>query len=75
MFCPQFDINLFWSNGPLSKTQLHKIEQLEGFLSSILGPLPKIGLFFFLKNYLKHWLKLTDATIYKKMFGYGNRIY
>ena len=67
----------------LSKTQLHKIWQLRGFLDGILGPLLKTGLPL-MKNVLKTLAKsvlitlgltaaawATDAAIHKKMFGSG----
>ena len=68
----------------LSKTQLHKIGQLGGFLGRILGPLLKTGLPL-IGNVLKPLAKsvlipleltaaaasATDAAIHKKMFGSG----
>ena len=68
-------------NMKLSKTHLHKIGQLGGFLGRLLGPLLKTGLPL-MKNVLKPLAKsvliplgltaaaaATDAAIHKKMFG------
>ena len=70
-------------NIKLSKTQLHKIGQLGGFLGILIGPLPKTGLFL-IGNISKILAKsvlilfgltasasATDAAIHKKMFGSG----
>ena len=71
------------TNIKLSKTQLHKIGQSEGFLDRLLGPLIKTGLPL-IRNILKPLAKnvliplqliaaasAADATIHKKMFGSG----
>ena len=72
------------ANTKLSKTQLHKIGQSGGFLGKPLGPLLKTGLSL-IANVLKSLAKsiliplgltaaaaaVTDAPIYKKMFGSG----
>ena len=71
------------ANIKLSKTQLHKTGQSEGFLGRILGPILKNGLLL-MKNILKPIAKsvliplgltaeasTTDAAIHKKMFGSG----
>ena len=71
------------TNIKLSKTQLHKIGQSEGFLDRLLGPLIKTGLPL-IRNILKLLAKnvliplqliaaasAADATIHKKMFGSG----
>ena len=71
------------TNIKLSKTQLHKIGQSEGFLDRLLGPLIKTGLPL-IRNILKPLAKnvliplqliaaasAADATIQKKMFGSG----
>ena len=71
------------TNIKLSKTQLHKIGQSEGFLDRLLGPLIKTGLPL-IRNILKLLAKnvliplqliaaasAADATIQKKMFGSG----
>ena len=71
------------TNIKLSKTQLHKIGQSEGFLGRLLGPLIKTGLPL-IRNILKPLAKnvliplqliaaasAADATIHKKMFGSG----
>ena len=67
----------------MSKTQLHKLRQSEGFLGRLLGPLLKTGLPLIgdiLKPLAKNALiplgltaaaSATDAAIYKKMFGSG----
>ena len=67
----------------MSKTQLHKLRQSEGFLGRLLGPLLKTGLPLIgdiLKRLAKNALiplgltaaaSATDAAIYKKMFGSG----
>ena len=72
------------ANIKLSKTQLHRIEQLGGFLDRLLGQLLKTGLLL-IGNVLKPLAKnvliplglttaaaATDAAIHKKMFGSGN---
>ena len=61
------------ANIKLSKTQLHNIGQTGGFLSRLLGPLPKTGLPL-MKNVLKPLAKsvlipLWLTAIHKKMFG------
>ena len=71
------------TNIKLSKIQLHKIGQSEGFLGRLLGPLIKTGLPL-IRNILKPLAKnvliplqliaaasAADATIHKKMFGSG----
>ena len=71
------------TNKKLSKIQLHKIGQSEGFLGRLLGPLIKTGLPL-IRNILKPLAKnvliplqliaaasAADATIHKKMFGSG----
>ena len=71
------------TNIKLSKIQLHKIGQSEGFLGRLLGPLIKNGLPL-IRNILKLLAKnvliplqliaaasAADATIQKKMFGSG----
>ena len=71
------------ANIKLSKTQLHKIGQSDGFLVKYLGPLLKTGLPL-MKNVLKQLTKsaliplestaassATHVTIDKKMFGSG----
>ena len=68
----------------LSKAQLHKIGQSEGFLGKLLGPLLKTGLPI-VRNVLKPLptsvliqlglsaaVSVTDASIHKKMFRSGN---
>ena len=75
--------NVSSTNIKLSKIQLHKIGQSEGFLGRLLGPLIKIGLPL-IRNILKLLAKnvliplqliaaasAADATIHKKMFGSG----
>ena len=75
--------NVSSTNIKLSKIQLHKIGQSEGFLGRLLGPLIKIGLPL-IRNILKLLAKnvliplqliaaasAADATIQKKMFGSG----
>ena len=82
-FCEDF-ANGSSTNITLSKTQLHKIEQTEGFLSRPLGPLLKTGLPL-TGSVLKPWAKsfftllgltaipsATDASSHKKMFGFGS---
>ena len=72
------------ANMKLSKTQLHKIGQSEGFLRRLFGPLLKTGLPQ-IGNILKSLAKSilmplgltaaapgTDAVIHKKMFGFSN---
>ena len=72
------------ANIKLSKTQLHKIGQSEGFVGRLLGPLLKTGLPL-IRNVLKPLAKSalmplgltatassTDVAIHKKMFGTGN---
>ena len=67
----------------MSKSQLHKIGQLRGFLGRLLGPLLKVGLPL-IGNILKPLAKsiliilgltaaasATDADIHKKMFEFG----
>ena len=73
-------VNNTSANIKLSKTQLHKIEQLGGFLGRVIGSLLKTGLPL-TKNVLKPLAKsvlipfgltatsTTDAAIHKKMFG------
>ena len=68
------------ANIKLSKTQLHKIGQLGGFIGRFLGPLIKTGSFL-IQNVLKPLAKSvliavgltvvaeTDAAIHKRMFG------
>ena len=81
-------LRMFFSNNSsanikLSKTQLHKIKQSEGFLGSLLGPLLKTGLPV-IGNVLKPFAKsiliplrltaaaaATDPAIHRKMFGSG----
>ena len=71
------------ANIELSKTQLHKIGQSEGFLGRLLGPLLKTG-FPLIRNLLKPLAKsvlipiglkaaasTTDTAIHKKMFRSG----
>ena len=71
------------TNIKLSKIQLHKRGQSEGFLGRLLGPLIKTGLPL-IRNILKPLAKnvliplqliaaasAADATIHKKMFGSG----
>ena len=71
------------ANMKLSKTQLHKIVQSEGFWGRLLGPLLKTGLPL-MANVLKPLAKsiliqlgltsaasATDVAIHKKMFGSG----
>ena len=73
--------NNSWANIKVSKTQLHKIRKLGGFLGRFLRPLLKTGLPL-MKNVLKPLAKrvliplgltaatsATDAAIHKKMFG------
>ena len=68
------------ANTKLSKTQLHEIQQSEGFLGKLLGPLLKYGLPI-MKNVLKPLAKgvliplgltgvtsATDVAIHKNMF-------
>ena len=76
--------NDFSTNIKLSKTQLHKIGQSEGFLGRLLGSLLRTGLPL-IKNVLKPLAKrvlisliltavsasATDAAIHQKMFGFG----
>ena len=75
--------NVSSTNIKLSKIQLHKIGQSEGFLGRLLGPLIKNGLPL-IRNILKLLAKnvliplqliaaasAADATIQKKMFGSG----
>ena len=82
-FCEDFP-NGSSANITLSKTQLHKIAQTEGFLSRPLGPLLKTGLTL-IGSVLKPWAKrfftqlgltavpsATDAATHKKMFGFGS---
>ena len=71
----------------MSKTQLHKIGQSEGFLGRLLGPLLKTGLPL-IGNVLKPLAKCvliqlrltaaaasaTNVAIHKKMFGSGTTI-
>ena len=70
-------------NIKLSKTQLHKIGQSEGFLGRLLGALLRAG-FPLIKNLLKPLAKIVlipleltaaasaiDAAIEKKIFGSG----
>ena len=72
------------ANIKLSKTKLHKIEQLGGFLVRLLGPLMKTGLTLN-RNLLKPLAKgllipsgLTEAAsardtaFHQKTFGCGN---
>ena len=56
-----------------SKTQLHKIQQLRGFLGRLLGLLLKIGLAYrvFIPLGLTAAATATDVAIHKKMFGSG----
>ena len=75
--------NVSSTNIKLSKIQLHKTGQSEGFLGRLLGPLIKNGLPL-IRNILKLLAKnvliplqliaaasAADATIQKKMFGSG----
>ena len=76
--------NDFSANIKLSKTQLHKIGQSEGFLGRLLGSLLRTGLPL-IKNVLKPLAKrvlipliltavsasATDAAVHQKMFGSG----
>ena len=84
-FCKSF-ANGSAADIKLSKTHLHEIVQLEGFLGRILEPLLKIGLPL-IKNVLKPLAKsvliplgltaatsATDSAIHKKMFGSGMKI-
>ena len=84
-FCKSF-ANGSATDIKLSKTHLHEIVQLEGFLGRILEPLLKIGLPL-IKNVLKPLAKsvliplgltvatsATDSAIHKKMFGSGMKI-
>ena len=70
----------------LSKAQINKIIQSEGFLSKLLGPLLKTGLPL-IKNVIKPLAKnvliplgvtaaasAADAGIHKKILGSGNKI-
>ena len=78
---PKALANNYLANAKLSKTQLHKIGQLGGFLGKLLGPLLKLGLALIwnvLKTLAKSsltplWLtglvSAKDAAIHKKMFG------
>ena len=71
------------ANIKISRTQLHKIRQLRGFLGRLLGPLLKTGLPLIghlLKPFAKSVLmslglttpaSATNAAIYEKMFGLG----
>ena len=80
-FCKAFENNST-ANIKLSKTQLNKIRQPEGFLGGFLGPLLKTGLPL-IGNVLKPLVKsvlltlgltaaaATDPAIHKKMFGSG----
>ena len=79
--CKAFENNST-ANIKLSKTQLNKIRQPEGFLGGFLGPLLKTGLPL-IGNVLKPLVKsvlltlgltaaaATDPAIHKKMFGSG----
>ena len=79
--CKAFENNST-ANIKLSKTQLNKIRQPEGFLGGFLGPLLKTGLPL-IGNVLKPLVKIvlltlgltaaaaTDPAIHKKMFGSG----
>ena len=70
------------ANTKLSKTQMHKIGQSEGFLGRLLGPLLKTELPL-IGNVLKPLAKSVliplaaaaaiDEAIHKKIFGSGNR--
>ena len=75
--------NNYSANKKLSKTQIHKIGQSEGFLGRLLGSLIKTRLPL-IANILKPLAKsvliplgltavasVTDAAIHKKMFGSG----
>ena len=71
------------ANTKLSKTQLHKKRQSEGFLGRLLGPLLKAGLLLMgkvlkpldkkvsLNLGLKAVASATDVAIHKKMFRSG----